>query len=186
MVLTAPTPTTTAQPKQQLFSRQEQIGLAADILWRIESGAVRTLTWDEDGTVMVLGYWGAGDVLEQCLSRVMPYQIECLTSVQAIALPKAQWQEQLDAVVAHTQQAEKFLCIAHQKPVAQRLWQFLLFLSQKFGCEIDAGILIDLPVTHQEMAEAINVTRVTVTSMLQQLEREGKLRRHLRKLIVYD
>jgi len=32
-----------------------------------------------------------------------------------------QWQQQLDAIVAHSQQVEKLLCIAHQKPVVQRL-----------------------------------------------------------------
>lgn len=43
---------------QRLFTRREIIPQRNDVLWRIERGAVRTLTWSEDGTFITLGYWG--------------------------------------------------------------------------------------------------------------------------------
>lgn len=64
------------------------------------------------------------------------------------------------------------------------LWQFLIWLGQKFGRDVEAGRLIDLGVTHQEIAEAINTTRVSVTRILQQLETEGMLRRYQRRLVL--
>ena len=169
---------------QRVFGRRDQIQPQSDVLWRIERGAVRTLTWSDDGTDIALGYWGPGDVVGAPLSRISPYQIECLTSVEVSILPEALWYQALDAIVLHIQQIEELLSIVHRKQVSLRLWEFLVWLAQKFGRDIEQGRLIDLPVTHQEIAEAINTTRVSVTRMLQQFELDGRLRRHHRQLVL--
>jgi len=169
---------------QRVFSRRELIPLRKDILWRIERGAVRTVTWSEQGTLITLGYWGAGDLVGHPLSKVNPYQIECLTSVEMSILPSELWNQELEAMLLHIQQAEELLSIVHRKPVSLRLWQFLLWLERKFGRDVDQGRLIDLSITHQELAEVINTTRVSVTRMLQQFAEEGMLLRHERRLIL--
>jgi CRP-like cAMP-binding protein len=169
---------------QRVFSRRELIPPRQDILWRIERGAVRTVTWSEQGTLITLGYWGAGDLVGHPLSKVNPYQIECLTSVEMSILPSELWNQELEAMLLHIQQAEELLSIVHRKPVSLRLWQFLLWLERKFGRDVDQGRLIDLSITHQELAEVINTTRVSVTRMLQQFAEEGMLLRHERRLIL--
>jgi len=50
-------------PTQQLFICRQRIPSFPDILWRIERGAVRTVTWSEDNTFSGLGYWGPGDIV---------------------------------------------------------------------------------------------------------------------------
>ena len=184
MAISAPNPALASPLRQRLFSRRDLIPLREDVLWRIERGAVRTLTWSEQGTPITLGYWGIGDVVGNPLSRINPYQIECLTSVEMSILPSDLWEQALDAMLLHIQQAEEILNIIHRKPVSLRLWQFLVWLSQKFGRDVDQGRLIDLGVTHQEIAEVINTTRVSVTRMLQQFEEKGMLLRHERRLIL--
>ncbi|WP_417281513.1 Crp/Fnr family transcriptional regulator [Brasilonema sennae] len=174
----------TGQLPQRLFTRREILPARNDVLWRIERGAVRTLTWSEDGTFITLGYWGAGDLIGYPLSRVKPYQIECLTSVEVTALPPHLWSQDVNALLSHIQQAEELLSIVHRKPICLRLWQFLSWLSAKFGRDVEQGKLIDLNVTHQEMAEVLNTTRVTVTRLLQQFEEEGTLIRHKRRVIL--
>ena len=59
-----------------------------------------------------------------------------------------------------------------------------MWLSEKFGRDVDKGKLIDLNVTHQDIAEVLNTTRVTVTRLLQQLEEEGTVLRHKRRIIL--
>lgn len=169
---------------QRLFSRHDLIPPREDVLWRIERGAVRTVTWSEQGTLITLGYWGMGDLVGQPLSRVVPYQIECLTSVETSVVPPELWHQTIDSMLSHIQQSEELLSIIHRKPVSLRLWQFLVWLAEKFGRDVDQGRLIDLGVTHQEMAEVINTTRVSVTRMLQQFEEQGMLLRHQRRLIL--
>lgn len=174
----------TGQLPQRLFTRREIIPARNDVLWRIERGAVRTLTWSEDGTFITLGYWGTGDLVGYPLSKVKPYQIECLTSVEVSVVPPHLWNQDVEALLSHIQQAEELLSIVHRKPISLRLWQFLVWLSEKFGRDVEQGKLIDLNVTHQEMAEVLNTTRVTVTRLLQQFEEEGTLLRHKRRIIL--
>jgi CRP-like cAMP-binding protein len=170
--------------QQRLFTRRETIPARNDVLWKIERGAVRTLTWSEDGTFITLGYWGPGDLIGYPLSRVKPYQIECLTSVEVSVVPPQLWHQDINSFLSHIQQAEELLSIVHRKPISLRLWQFLVWLSEKFGRDVEQGKLIDLNVTHQEMAEVLNTTRVTVTRLLQQFEEENTLIRHKRRIIL--
>ncbi len=172
------------QLPQQIFTRREVIPPQNNVLWRIEYGAVRTLTWSEDGTFITLGYWGLGDLIGYPLSRVKPYQIECLTGVEVSIVPPHLWHQNINALLSHIQQAEDLLSIMHRKPISLRLWQFLVWLSEKFGRDVDKGKLIDLNVTHQDIAEVLNTTRVTVTRLLQQLEEEGTVLRHKRRIIL--
>ncbi|MEH2148418.1 Crp/Fnr family transcriptional regulator [Nostoc sp.] len=172
------------QPPQQIFTRREVIPPQNDVLWRIEHGAVRTLTWSEDGTFITLGYWGLGDLIGYPLSRVKPYQIEYLTGVEVSIVPPHLWHQDINALLSHIQQAEDLLSIVHRKPISLRLWQFLVWLSEKFGRDVDKGKLIDLNVTHQDIAEVLNTTRVTVTRLLQKLEEEGTVLRQKRRIIL--
>jgi len=169
---------------QRLFSRRELIPPEPDILWRIERGVVRTLTWSENGTSITLGYWSFGDLIGYPLSKVRPYQIECLTSVEASIVPSYIWHKDIKAMISHIQQAEELLSIVHRQPTSLRLWKFLLWLGEKFGRNLEQGKLIDLNITHQEMAEVLNTTRVTVTRLLIQFEEEGKIFRHKRSIIL--
>ena len=184
MTISALNPTLRSTLTQRIFSRREMIPPRQDVLWRIDRGAVRTYTWSEQGTLITLGYWGKGDIVGHSLSRVHPYQIECLTSVEASLIPIKFWDEAMEAMLSHIQQTEELLSIVHRKPVSLRLWQFLNWLGRKFGREVERGQLIDIAITHQEIAEVINTTRVSVTRMLQQFEEEGAILRHQRQLII--
>ena len=165
---------------QRTFGRRDLVPLRQDCLWRIEAGVVRTLTWNQEGTPSTLGIWGPGDLIGKPLSRVNPYQIECLTHVEVSILPVHLWYQVLDALLLHVQQAEEILSIVQCKRVPLGLLQLLVWLAQKFGREVERGQQIDLSLTHQELAELIGTTRVTVTRLLNQFEHEGIIcrRRH--------
>ncbi len=165
-------------------NRQESLPSRPDLLWLVEWGIVRTFTWTEQGTMITLGYWGAGDVVGQPLSRVSPYRMECLTRVEVSAVPVEQWSQYLDRIIAHSQQTKELFSIVRHEPIYNRISQLLKWLSQKFGHGTPQGILIDLPLTHQHIAELIGTTRVTVTKLLKQLEEEGKISRQRKRYII--
>jgi CRP-like cAMP-binding protein len=99
-------------------------------------------------------------------------------------LPPKLWSQALDALFLHIQQAEEMFTIVQQHPMSLRLWQFLVWLADKFGRDVYQGRLIDLQLTHQELADAISITRVTVTRLLRQFESSGILRRHQKQFIL--
>lgn len=184
MTMLAHVPAKYLDLRQHSFCCGDSIPLQPETLWRIEQGVVRTLTWSEQGTLTVLGYWAQGDVVGQPLSRLSPHVIECLTTVEISCIPSHQWHDALDAIFLHTQQTQELLNIVRIERVTQRLLQLLVWLTQKFGREVNSGKLIDLRLTHQAIAELIGATRVTVTRLLKQFEQEGIIARPSRSFIL--
>jgi CRP-like cAMP-binding protein len=60
----------------------------------------------------------------------------------------------------------------------------LAWLGDKFGRQVKQGKLIELPLTHQELADIMGTTRVTVTRLINQLEQEGIISRPRRHIII--
>ena len=51
MAISSTMPTPVDALPVRLFSRRENSPLLTDVLWRIERGAVRKLTWSEEGEI---------------------------------------------------------------------------------------------------------------------------------------
>jgi len=169
---------------QRTFKRHDLIPLQPEMLLHIDRGVVRTVTWSEEGIMVTLGYWGTGDVVGQPLSNIQPYQVECITSVEISYVPSQCKERVLTGICQHAQQAEELLSIIRQASARDRLLHVLLWLSRKFARPVERGQLIDLRLTHQEIAEFIGMTRVSVTRLLSQLEQEGIIGRPRRHFIV--
>ncbi|OCR00540.1 Crp/Fnr family transcriptional regulator [Oscillatoriales cyanobacterium USR001] len=159
------------------FSRRSLLPNSQLFLWQIETGVVRTLTWLEDGSPVPLGMWGPGDVVGKIMSNCDPYQIECLTKVEAIPLPTETWYNARDVLLDHLQQAEDFMLIRGYRKVDAMLFHLLAWLAKKFGSQVKNGQLIDLGLTHQDIAEILGTTRVTITRALNNFEQKGIINR---------
>ncbi|MFM7887856.1 MAG: Crp/Fnr family transcriptional regulator [Pseudanabaena sp.] len=157
------------------FKRYEYIPLHNDVLWCIKKGIVRTMTWDEDGNQIVLGLWKEGDIVGSLMSTLDPYQIQCLNDVEVEVLPLILWEQASTAIINHCQQTQQLLSIAHCRTIDLRLKKLLSWLSDKFGQPCDHGITIGIKLTHQDIADTIGSTRVTMTRSLNQLRLQGLL-----------
>lgn len=184
MTLLEPLLTEPLSFKQTAFARRSQLPLRRDYLWQIESGVVRTFTYRDNGTILTLGIWGKGDVVSRLLSSADIYQIECLTVVEVNELPLNSYFEVNQALIHHIQQMQDFLEIVQSYPVEAALLKLLTWFGKKFGQEVNQGQLIDLQLTHQELAEILGVTRVTVTRLLNDFEKSGIIQRLPRRFIL--
>ncbi|MDM9379315.1 Crp/Fnr family transcriptional regulator [Chlorogloeopsis sp. ULAP01] len=155
------------------FQPRSFIPLQPNILWKLEKGIVRNVTWHEDGTLVTLGVWGPGDIIGRDFSKIEPYEIECLTKVEVSIVPANQCYLLTEVLLAHIQQAEELMVIRSYKTVETMLIKLLGWLAKKFGREVENGHLIDLRLTHQDIAEMLNSTRVTITRILSNLEERG-------------
>ncbi|MBN1315418.1 MAG: cobalamin-dependent protein [Anaerolineales bacterium] len=68
--------------------------------------------------------------------------------------------------------------------VRERLRHSLIGLADEYGASTDAGVKIDLNITHEEIAELIVADRSTVTLYLNDLRRQGYLWREGNHLIM--
>jgi CRP-like cAMP-binding protein len=158
----------------QHFQRRETIPHNPNTIWQIEAGVVRTATWELDGSIVPLGFWGVGDIIGSPLSQINPYQIDCLTDVTVCILPN-QSPYPFKAMLSHIHQIEELLRMMHGCSIEQRLLRFLHWFADKFGEKTGEGRVIKIRLTHQEIAEVIGSTRVTVTRMLQKFQSERML-----------
>jgi CRP-like cAMP-binding protein len=158
----------------KVFSRTDQIPKQTDILWEIQRGIVKTQTWTEAGKVITLGYWGIGDVVGAPLTAIEPYEMFCVTPVMVRGLDPRHTSA-LPFLYRQVKTLQQLTWILQQASVAERLWNLLLWLFEKFGYTIQEGCLIDIRLTHQDLAELADMSRVTVTRLLKQFEENGLL-----------
>ena len=161
-------------PRMIYFKRHTLLSTHEGQLWRICRGMVRAITWDDQGQVAPLGFWGVDSLIGSQLNPITPYEFECLSPVEV---------EPLDlnvslfnqALLMHIQQSGELMRILHCRRVEARLLQLIDWFAQNFGTRSRDRIDMQLPITHQQLAESIGSTRVTVTRLLKQLELEEKL-----------
>lgn len=165
------------------FTRRSFLPLRRDALWKIETGVVRTITVLEDGTSVTLGIWGGGDVVGRVLSKANPLQIECVTPVEASILLEPDWHQATEAMILHMRSGE-LMQILHHRQAEASLLQLFAWLANRFGQEVEQGKLIELRLTHQEIADLIGLIRVTVSRLIGDLEKQGVIQRQERHFIV--
>jgi len=64
-----------------------------------------------------------------------------------------------------------YMRVAHQ----------ILFFAERFGVKTEAGVKVQLPLTHQDLADVLSVTRETVSNSMGELRKKGliKTNRHI-------
>ena len=157
------------------FKRRDRISIDTCTLWQVESGFVRIVTWNEDGEIVVLGLWGPGSIIGVPISQIEPCELQCLSTVELTRLP-LDYPLSVDMLLKHTAQVNRLLQIMHCRQVQERLLQFACWLAENFGQPTSHGRLITVKLTHQEIAETIGTSRVTVTRFIKHLETAGLMR----------
>lgn len=155
-------------------------------LWLLKSGVVRTITYQEDGTAIALGLWSSGDIVGQSLSDADPYLIEALTEVEAVSIALSDWQPPVEVITSYLKHTEALMVVRTHRRAETALLGLLQWLANRFGLQIDRGCLIDLKITHQDLADFSGLSRVTVTRLLRQFEEQGLIYRRSRQLILAE
>lgn len=168
----------------QTFNSGESILVEENILWLICRGVVKTSTWDEEGRPIIFGYWGAGDVVGQPLSRIDPYEIECLTPVKTARVPSQYWHYLSTEIIINHMDKEELLYIFRQKTLYEKTIKLLIFLARKIGIEYKKGKLLSISFTHQELADFTGSTRVSITKIINQLEQDKLISRSNRSYLI--
>jgi CRP-like cAMP-binding protein len=78
--------------------------------------------------------------------------------------------------------SERILNLEYRS-VRERLVSFLLTISKRFGKHSKNGIVLDVPLRHQDIASSISATRETASRELAALERQGLIVRDKQSII---
>lgn len=172
------------QPELVWFKRHDCLNSHSRGLWRIHHGYVRTLTWNLEGESVPLGFWTQGDIVGKAIAQADPYKAECLTAVAAEYLGDRDLCSQAD-ILSQVKQSNDLLRISHCRQAESRLLQFICWLAHRFGRPTAEGRTVQIKLTHQELADSIGITRVTVTRLLKVLEAQKKIKWAIREKLVF-
>jgi CRP-like cAMP-binding protein len=162
------------------YAKGEEIPLVSQGVWQVCQGLVQLNTICQNGEEVWLGWAEPSTFFGQWFSLLRSYQAIALCDVQLTwfslaeinASPRLS-QIVLPQLVRRIQQTEALLAISGQRRVEDRLQHLLMLMKQQIGQPVAGGTRIEMRITHQNLANAIGTTRVTVTRLLSKLKSEG-------------
>ncbi|WP_416673873.1 Crp/Fnr family transcriptional regulator [Egbenema bharatensis] len=167
----------------QPYRSGQPIRMLSDEILVVCRGVVLLGTLYDNGDEALLGLACPSMPFGLPLSLIHPYQATALTDVDLMRLRLMEIEQSpmlaqgiFHHLVRRVQQSEAVLAMVGYRRVEERLRHFLILLKQEVGQPIEnGGTRISVRLTHQQLANAIGTTRVTVTRLLSQLQEEGWL-----------
>lgn len=165
------------------FSKGEIIPLEPQVIWVVCQGLVKLSTTSERADEVLVGLAGPSIPFGASMTALTTYQATALSenvqlvdiSLSEIAASPPVSQILLPKISDRLRQTEALLAISGKRHVKDRLYYLLQWLKQEFGQPSVRGIRVSVRLTHQDMADACCTTRVTITRLLGNLQKQGKI-----------
>jgi CRP-like cAMP-binding protein len=172
------------------YSAGKRIPLFEDDVCIVYRGFVRTQTLHHGGDESILGL--VGPMMPVCpkFTLLNPYEVYALTQVDLIRITWSEIQSSDDLMremnrrlIQRLRHTEVLLAVRSKRQTSERLIGFLSFLAQEYGKPTPQGIRLEVQLTHQQIADSISTTRVTITRLLGALRKASLIKigsdRHL-------
>jgi CRP-like cAMP-binding protein len=160
----------------------QEIEMQPDEIWVVCRGVVQLGTLYDTGDEALLGLAGSSMPFGLPLTLIRPYHAIALCDVDLMRLTQVEVEQSpllAQSIFHHLtrrlRQTEAVLAMVGYRRVEDRLRHFLMLLKQEVGYPVSTGTRIGVRLTHQQLANAIGTTRVTVTRLINQLREEGWL-----------
>lgn len=115
-------------------------------------------------------------VIYQTLAPTITWQISRKVFLEFIQSKPEALAPLLDMTIEmYRLHSERILNLEY-RTVRERIISFLITMSRRFGTKTDDGLLIEVPLRHQDIASSVNATRETTSRELSALERKGLLK----------
>lgn len=157
----------------QFYRKGEEISLLEPGFWLVYRGVVQLSKISANGDEVILGWATVNNSFGNCSQDNTDYRAQALCDVYL------RWCSPLDitkspdlARVLMKQlsqriiKAQNLTTITRLRRVEERLWQLLLMLKEEIGQSVINGTRLTIRFTHQNLADIICTTRVTVTRLL--------------------
>lgn len=172
--------TTDLDRNLHFYPKGEEIPLVSQGIWQVCQGLVQLSTLYPTGEEGLLGWVGPSMCFGLWLTCLQTYRATAISDAYLIWYSMVEIEASpqlchalLPQMGRRLRQMEAILAISGQRRVEDRLYQLLLLLKQEFGQPVTGGSRLSIRLTHQDIANVICTTRVTVTRMLGKLQQNG-------------
>jgi CRP-like cAMP-binding protein len=149
--------------------------LPTNLCWRVEHGYVWLSRRNADADPLTLGVWGPGEVVIPELVGFSNLELRTLSGVVVVEEETSHLMER-EFLEDQLRQAATLLQFSHVRPAESRLLQFLDWFGNRFGRMTSQGVMLEMGekcLTHQQLADIVGMTRVTVTKALTRFRHSG-------------
>jgi CRP/FNR family transcriptional regulator, cyclic AMP receptor protein len=182
-------------PRERIYVRREP----SKNLYVLLRGVAKLSGLNKANELVLMALVGPGDVFG--ISALTPesvhqFQCDAFTDCTVAAIePQAFVEIMLGALLTDFQMVMSMLVSPLQDlltrysmmlrlAVKDRLLTAFAELGSKFGTRHERGTLLNLPLTHQDLADLVGATRPIITLQLRDLERDGAIIRERRRLVL--
>jgi CRP/FNR family transcriptional regulator len=169
-------------------------------LYLLVSGRVKLSMLSPDGKEKVLNILQEGDIMgEVSFFDLDPHPItaEAMENARIVIIPREKLEDIITkkptlALKIIESLAKKTRLLTSQvrelvfHDAAGRMASLLSRFAEDFGVEINGGKMIDIILTHKEIANLIGSSRVTVTKIINNFIDDGVIKMHKRKIVIVD
>ena len=169
-------------------------------LYLLVSGRVKLTMLSPEGKEKVLNILQEGDIMgEVSFFDLDPHPItaEAMEDARIVIIPRERLEDIITkkpglALKIIESLAKKTRLLTSQvrelvfHDAAGRMASLLSRFADDFGVEINGGKMIDIILTHKEIANLIGSSRVTVTKIINNFIDEGVIKMHKRKIVIID
>jgi len=155
------------------------IPIAPEEILLVCRGVVQLSTLYPSGDEVLLGLAGPSMPFGIPLSSLDSYFATALSSVDLLRLTLADLEQSATLsqgifrqLSRRLRQTEAILALVGHRRVEARLRHLLFLLKDEVGQPVEGGVRLGVKFTHQQLANTIGTTRVTVTRLLRKLQNE--------------
>ena len=164
----------------QSYEKGDEIPLLEPGFWQVAQGVVQLSKINADGDEIILGWATANNSFGDFVTNETNYRALALSNTHVrwcdpSELAKSPHQARIfmSQLSQRLIKAEQLLTIIGLRRVEERLWQLLLILEEEMGQSVVNGTRLTIRFTHQNLAQIICTTRVTVTRILGDFQEQG-------------
>jgi CRP-like cAMP-binding protein len=182
LILTTLPETHTEGRRLHFYERGEEIPLIDEGIWEVYRGIVQLSQLSSRGDEVCLGWVQPSHFFGLWFTQIDSYQAKALSELYLRWYSLSEIEKSphlapfiLTQVVQQMRQRQALLGIVGLRRVEDRLRELLQLLKQEIGQLVEEGTRLPVRLTHQNLANAIGTTRVTVTKLLGEFQRQGWL-----------
>ena len=144
----------------------------------VQRGIIAQTMVHQDGAEVLLGLFGPQNMVVPHPEDTCYIQLVAHTDVIVRIRP---WQvmntepDFVDRLRCRLQQMEAWAAMQARPHLDQRVLGILSLLAEQFGEPDENGELVNVRITHMQLASAVGTTRATVTRTLGDLKTQGRL-----------
>lgn len=163
---------------QRRYQKGDIIILEPDTIMEIQRGIMAQTMVHQDGSEVLLGLFGAGQLVIPHPSDTCYIQLIAHTDLFATI---KSWEQAshgsdfIEKLRSRLQQMEAWAAMQARPHLDQRVLGILSLLAEQFGVTTQEGQIVDVRITHTQLALAVGATRATITRTLGDLRHQNKL-----------